>query len=385
MKQFRFRMNTDLNFGSGIIKDADQIIKKKGFKNMAFVIDRNVNSHQNIKDFLSRMKKEFTVHVFRNTMAEPDYDFLDEFRKELEKKHCDTNFDCIIGIGGGSTMDLVKGMAVLVTNEGPAINFKGFPEIKNKPIPVVTIPTLPGTGSEIAYNAVFTDSKERNRLGINTELNYPVLSIVDPSLSLSAPKKAVVSGAMDCIGHTLESFISINATHFTRELSKSAFLLWYKAVKKMESDFKDIQARTNLFSASILANMALNNVGSGLGGSFSYPLGAIYGVPHGIGEGMFMPYLTRLYVQRGYLVYDDLHDVIPQADTKLSNEEKNKRFSDYLDKAYDDLGTPKSLKEFGVERNAIPTLIKEIEGAFHEAPVRFDENDLIELFKNFID
>ena len=380
MNNFRFRMDMNLYFGIGILKKVDEIIKTKNFKKIAIIIDKNIINLPLIIDFILLMKKNFDIEIFENPLIEPDYEFLEEFRKNFMNK----NFDCIIGMGGGSTMDLAKGIAVLAKNKGAAIDFKGFPKIKNVPIPVITIPTLAGTGSEIAYNAVFTDTKNKNRLGINTEFNYPVLAIVDPLLSLSAPRRAVISAILDCVCHAIESFTVENASSFSKELSKSAFFFWCKAIKKMLTNFDDTEARSDLALASILANMALNNVGSGLGGAFSYPLGALYGIPHGIGEGLFIPYLAKFYVERGFLGYAELYDAIPESDKNINIQEKNKRFCDYLDKIYAELNVPKSLNEFGINRTAIPVLIEQVKKAFHEAPIKFDIIDAQNLFENFI-
>ena len=170
-------------------------------------------------------------------------------------------------------MDLVKGLAIVLVNRGSAINFKGFPVLDTPPVPVITIPTLAGTGSEIAFNAVFTDSDKKMRLGINSELNYPKFSIIDSELSINAPKFPTLFGFLDCLNHITEGFISSNSFEFSRQFSISGFRLWYKSINQYLVNPRSIEARENMFFASIFANMALNNVGSGLGGDFSYPLG----------------------------------------------------------------------------------------------------------------
>ncbi len=380
----RFLVNTDLNFGVGIIDKADNIIESKGFRKILLILDKNVQNNIEITNFRKRLSEKIQTDLFLNEMSEPDYDYLDSFCERIKAGEGPKEYDLIVAVGGGSTLDLAKGAAVVLKNGGPAINYKGFPKINTAPIPVVAIPTLAGTGSEIAYNAVFTDNQKQNRLGINTELNYPILSIVDPALSLSAPKSAVISGALDCFGHIMESYISINANHFTQELSKSAFELWFKGVNKFIEENDDVEGRSYLFSASILANMVLNNVGSGLGGSFSYPLGALYGVPHGIGEGIFIPYLVKFYINHGYHVYDELHDIIPGTDKSISSPKKNEDFVNQLEIIFDKLEVPKSLSIWGIGKEDINILQSEIEGAFHEAPVEFTVDDFRKMIGLYV-
>ena len=373
-------MNTDLRFGVDILSSLPSSLSEKDFQYIGIIIDSNVKDLKEIRNLCEKLENQFKTKIFFSDLAEPDYHYLDEFRLKMS----DFQYDCLLGIGGGSVMDLSKGLAVLLKNEGPAIDFKGFPSLENAPIPVVTVPTLAGTGSEIAFNAVFTDSDQKMRLGINTELNYPIMSFVDPSLSLSAPRNSVISGLMDCFCHTIEGYISDKASVFTKELSKSAFHLLYRSMCTLSEEFDDIDARGDLYLSSIYANMALNNVGSGLGGAFSYPLGALYGVPHGVGEGIFIPYLVKLYVNRGFLGYTELYDLLPISNRKLSELDKNKNFSNILFELFDKIQAPKNLNSFGITRDDISTLIEQIRGSFHEAPVEFTDKDAQKLFEEFI-
>ena len=112
----------------------------------------------------------------------------------------------MIAIGGGSTMDLGKGIALLLNNDVPALSLKGFPKNINDPLPLITIPTIFGSGSEVSYNAVFIDEIEGRKLGINTRKNFPNSTLIDPLLTMSAPKKAIISSAMDTLVHCVDSF-----------------------------------------------------------------------------------------------------------------------------------------------------------------------------------
>ena len=377
---FRFRMNTDINFGLSISSNISKLIRQKGLKKPFIIVDHNVLSNKDIKNIIKDLHRSFNSGKFTCKIAEPNYDYLDSVKNIL----IDETLDCLVAIGGGSVMDLSKGLAVLLKNEGPSISFKGFPKNIEEPLPVITVPTLAGTGSEIAYNAVFTDSKNKMRLGINTEKNYPILSIIDPLLTLSAPRNAVISGSLDCLNHITEGFISVNSSKFTREISKSAFFLWRESITKLMEDFESIEAREELFMSSIFANMALNNVGSGLGGDFSYPLGALHGVPHGVGEGIFLPYLYTLYVERGFTGFAGLYDALSLPGDEIDDKEKSEAFCNIIKEIYNDIQAPSNLNDFGLNREMIPSLVDAVRPSFSSAPVDFDEVDATELLENFI-
>ena len=116
--------------------------------------------------------------LYFNEIHEPTYQHLNEVVTKLKEKN--SKFDCLIAIGGGSAIDHTKGIATLRKNPGSSLKYKGFPKNLNPPIPVVAIPSTTGTGAELAYNAVFIDTKSMIKLGINTKNNYPILSILDP-------------------------------------------------------------------------------------------------------------------------------------------------------------------------------------------------------------
>ena len=139
-------MNTDLHVGPLISQKLPDLISNKSFKKPYVILDHNLSANKDITSIIDNLKTSFSLGIFVCKVAEPDYDYLDLAKKEISS----SDMDCLIAIGGGSVMDLTKGLAVLLKNQGPAINFKGFPKKIEPPIPVVTVPTLAGTGSEIA-------------------------------------------------------------------------------------------------------------------------------------------------------------------------------------------------------------------------------------------
>ena len=221
---------TNLHFGTGKSKELGKLTRELGFKKAGVIVDKGVFNHPQVKKAIKSLKDaKLKLKVFKNTAVEPTYDYLDKFKKQFLRK----NFDCLIGIGGGSTLDLTKGVATLIKNPGKAILYRGFPKLKKHPLPVIAIPTTAGTGSEVTYNAVFTDSEQKKKLGINSEYNYPVLAIVDPLMTVDCPKHVTVSSGADALVHTLESYVHKNHTPISRMLSKEAFRLLYNNLWKV--------------------------------------------------------------------------------------------------------------------------------------------------------
>ncbi|MDA0748323.1 MAG: iron-containing alcohol dehydrogenase, partial [bacterium] len=163
---FSFWLKTDARFGPGVASDLPEFARKRGCKKVAVILDAGVRANAHVEKVLEELRAVVDeVQAVESDAVEPTYDYLDEFRQAF-----DANLDLMVGIGGGSILDLTKAISVLVTNPEPAISYRGFDMIKNPGIPVVAIPSTAGTGSEVTPNAVFTDTKEQRKLGINTQL-----------------------------------------------------------------------------------------------------------------------------------------------------------------------------------------------------------------------
>ena len=382
IKEFNFKLKTNMKFGIGIVKDLNEILLKYRFKKAGFIIDHGVYGSDQIEEMIKRVESaRISINVYVNRVSEPDYDYLDEFKKQLNG----VDFDCLVGVGGGSTLDLTKGMAILLKNPGKAISYRGFPELGNNPLPVIAIPTTAGTGSEVTYNAVFTDNREKKKLGINSELNYPICALLDPSLTLSCPKAVTVSSGIDALTHALESFVAKNATPISRIFSKEAFKLIFNNLRKVTEDPRNIEIRSKLLFGSYLAGIALCNSGAGPAGAMSYPLGAIYKVPHGLAGGVFLPAIVKLNVDRGYMGYTELYDLIEDSDKNLSINRKNERFCKLLEELCVRLGVPQKLTAFGIAERDIDCLVehtfKGLKAAIEQNPIQVNEEDVRKILK----
>ena len=136
--------------------------------------------------------------------------------------------DLLIAIGGGSCLDMGKALAVLLSNPGKGIDYRGFDKVRVPGVPTLLIPTTAGTGSEVTINAVFTDKREMRKLGINGRYLSATWALLDAEWTLSCPSAAAVSAGMDAMVHTLESFMCRQHNALTRVFSREAFRLLYR-------------------------------------------------------------------------------------------------------------------------------------------------------------
>lgn len=268
----------NLVFKGDVYKTLETFIKQKQFKNIILILDKNLYKFNYTKKIILKLKNNLKIRkvYFYKEDGEPSYQYLDK-QKKIFKKKGKPIFDLFICLGGGSTIDFTKGLAVMSTNSGKSTNYMGFPKLKNKPVPIIAIPTNCSTGSEVTYNAVFTDKRNKKKLGINSKLNYPILSIYDPKFLTIAPMSVVYFSACASLFRSIETYFSDNANAITKFFSTQSFYLITKNLKKALK--KNKQACLNLQLGCMYSMQALTNSGSGPAGILTYMLSVNFNLP----------------------------------------------------------------------------------------------------------
>ena len=385
MKEFTkqdigFIMKTELFIGVRVMNKLIEYLKSNMWDKIGVVIDKGFYENNDYsKKIIELLNNHMELVILLiNEMPEPTYDYLNKIKTKFEK--CE--LDCFVGIGGGSTMDLSKGLATLKTNHGDAINYRGFGKVKNLPLPVVAIPTTAGSGSEVTPYAVFIDTDENWKFGINSEYNYPKLALLDPNVLNSCPDSVFASSGMDAMTHTLESFVANNATTLSRMFSYKAFKLLYENLVQISRGNKSIEVKMGLLVGASCAGIALMNSGAGPAGALSYPLGVYFSVPHGIAGSVFLPGIIKYNVDNGYNDYYKLYDLVFE-EKNISNKKKSYIFAEKITALSQNLGIPTNLKGFGVisdeDANKIIDNSMQLEAAFDQNPVDFKQNQVVEL------
>lgn len=308
--EFFFQVKTQLTSGVGASRGLNDFLSQKGYENAVVLVDAGVADHSQyfgeINEILEGCCRTLQVIKLRGS-EEPDYDYLDEVADQVRAIE---PLDVLIGIGGGSCLDIAKAVAVLKTNPGKGIEYRGFDQVQTPGVPTIAIPTTAGTASEVTINAVFTDKSEMKKLGINGRYLEATYAILDAEWTMSCPHLVAVSSGTDALTHTLESFMCNNANPVTRCFSREAFKLLYEALPSLVDDPDNREMRQQLLYGSYMAGIGLFNSGSGISGAFSYPIGVHFKVPHGIGGAIFLASVVEYNVSKGYSEYAELVDLV---------------------------------------------------------------------------
>jgi alcohol dehydrogenase len=383
---FDFNLKTNARFGPYKALKLPLYLSELSLTRIGLIIDGGIARLEYMRQIRASLESnpDLTVKTWvYNLGHEPDYDSLDQVKQQFTGPGGVPLVDCFVGIGGGSAIDFAKGLSTVVVNPGDAVQYKGFPTNIRPPLPTIAIPTTAGTGSEVTYNAVFTDNKMKKKLGINTRLNYPVLAILDPVLTVNSPVAVTVSSGMDALVHTLESYAAVQSNTMNRIFAREAFRLVFNNLSRVLDKPGDLEIRSKIQIGAYLAGISLINSGSGPAGALSYPLGVHFKVPHGLAGAVFIPHIIRHNISCGY-DYSELYNLIDSADRSIPEDRKNKDFSTKLSELCWVLDIPDTLRPFGVDAKSVEILCKEaglLEKAFAQNPVLFSVRDAQDLLR----
>jgi alcohol dehydrogenase class IV len=234
----------------------------------------------------------FTVH------GEPDVAVVDEAAEACKDGGCDV----VVGVGGGSVLDVAKGAGAVATNGGSARDYLeslphgGGKAIAVDPLPCVAIPTTAGSGSEVTKNAVLRVADAGLKRSLRSDRMVPRVAIVDPDLSSSAPRDVMVPAALDAFTHLLEAYVSTNHQPTTDLLAFEGLRRSYSALTKLADGTLEASDADDLALASLWGGIVLANAGLGAVHGLVAPLGGAFPVPHGCGCGALLAATVRVNV-----------------------------------------------------------------------------------------
>ena len=379
-----FELSSRVISGEGELKNIVNILKSRDLKDPAVLCDKNLyEASKYVQSCIEKLKEEFNLAFFLYDYPfEPSYQFIDSLNEEVQNSLGWDSIDCWIGIGGGSVMDSAKVLAILAKNKGMAIEYKGFPENLNTPLPVICVPSTTGTGSEVVFNASLIDEDTKVKMGVNYIKNYPILAILDPKVVSQAPLSVLASSGCDALVHSLESFVSPMATSQSKMFSIMAFNLILKNMPVLLQSKGDNDNWLNMQWAAIFAMYGLSNSSSGPTGALSYYLGTHFRVNHGIAGAVFIGKVSRFNHENGFHEYSDLDNGVEK---NLTKEKKSLAVIDSIEELLKLAKIPNSLEGFGFKDSDIQGFCNfrsQVDGAFKMNPIEIDDEDLITKILN---
>jgi len=264
--------------------------------------------------------------------------------------------EALIGYGGGSSLDIAKVAAVLLTNEGDLAQFFGIDLIPHPGLPVILIPTTAGTGSEVTPIAILSDTREKLKKGIVSPYLFPEVALLDPQLTVGLPPLVTAFTGLDALIHAIEAYTSVNAFDLTDHLAFRAMELLYDNIRTAYARGEDLEARSHMLEGSLLAGIAFANAGVTAVHAFAYPLGGEFHVAHGLANSVMLPHVMRFNLLGNLPKFAAIGSALGLDTEHLTDKEAALEALEAVEDLMEDLTIPRRLRDLNIPQEAIPSL-----------------------------
>lgn len=290
--KFNWNYPTTVWVGENRINELSDACKNLNLTKPLFVTDKDLINLPFIKNIVSKNLKKFdNFTIFSNFTGNPNGENVDEGVEEFKKNNCDG----VIAIGGGSALDVGKGIAFMSGQNRPIWDFEDIDDYwkranENKISPIIAIPTTAGTGSETGRASAIINKKTGVKKIIFHPKILPSIVILDPSLTIELSPRLTAATGMDALAHNLEALCAPNFHPMAEGIALEGMKLIKNSLLKAFKDGKNIEARQNLLAASSMGSTAFQK-GLGAIHSLSHPVNAQFDIHHGLSNAIFMPYV----------------------------------------------------------------------------------------------
>lgn len=338
-----FRIVPEIIFGCGVIDRVGVEARKIGAKKALIVSDAGIEDAGLISKVEEFLRQEgISSEIFTDVPPEPWVDVADEAGSLA--REC----DLVLGLGGGSVMDIAKAAAVLAKNEGKASDYQGMNKVPAPGLPKIMMPTTAGTGSEVTFTSVLSN-RPVGKGGINSPHLFPEVALLDPLMTLSMPAAITAATGMDALTHAIEAYTSQQANPMTDIFALKAIKLISKNLSIAFNDGDNLTARENMLMGSLLGGIAIANAGVGATHALAYPLGGFYRVPHGISNALLLPYIMKFNYKSAEKKFAKIGKTMGENSDNLSQENAALAAITAVRKLLGNVQIPDKIKKIGVE------------------------------------
>lgn len=351
----RFVLNETSYHGKGAIKEIATEIKNRNFKKAFVCSDPDLvkfNVTKKVLDVLS--DAGIAYELYSNIKPNPTISNVQTGVEEFKK----AGADCIVAVGGGSSIDTAKAIGIIANNPefADVRSLEGVAPTKNKCVPIIAVPTTAGTAAEVTINYVITDAEKNRKMVCVDVHDIPVVAVVDPDMMSSMPKGLTAATGMDALTHAIEGYITLAAWDLSDMFHITAIKLISKHLRSAVKN--ESEGREGMALAQYVAGMGFSNVGLGLVHSMAHPLGALYDTPHGIANAIILPTVMKYNAPVTGEKYRDIAIAMGIEEAKnMSIEDARKTAIDAVSTLAKDVGIPSDLKDI-VKREDLEFLSK---------------------------
>ena len=382
---YRIVLNETSYYGAGCRSVIADEVKKRGYKKVMLITDKDLVKFgvaAKVEEVLQGA--EIPYEIFSDIKPNPTIknvlDALAAFQA--------SGADCIVALGGGSSIDTAKAVGVINNNPefGDVRSLEGVAPTKNRAVPTFALPTTAGTAAEVTINYVITDEENKKKMVCVDPNDIPMCSVIDCELMMSMPKGLTAATGMDALTHAIESYITPGAWTMSDMFEEKAIELIHQHLYNAVQNGQDVVAREGMANAQYIAGMGFSNVGLGIVHSMAHPLGAFYDTPHGVANALLLPYVMEYNAESpAKAKYLGIAKAMGVDTTGMSEDEGVKAAIEAVKALSVSINIPQRLSEIGVKKedlhdlavaafndvctggNPRPTSVEEIEAIYNIA------------------
>lgn len=370
--------------GAGSLDELKKIISDRGAKSVLLISDQGVTQAGLVDKPKSLITESgAALHLIDTVPPEPTAGAVEE----LLQKARSFQADIVVAIGGGSVLDSAKLIAALLKSGQSVKELLDGASLAEKGIGTVLIPTTSGTGSESTQNAIVTVPEKELKVGIVSPNLMADFVILDPTLTLGLPKHITAATGMDALAHAIECFISKKSNPLASMLALESMKLIFGNLLTAYNNGSDIEARQNMLLASFLGGMCIATSSTVAVHALAYPLGGKYKIAHGVSNAMLLPHVMAFNADA---IEDKLYEVALVAGVeteKLSRKEAAAKVIDMMHDLSLKLSIPTDLKEYGITRDDVATMVEEaskVTRLLGNNPKELSKEDMTEIYMKLL-
>ncbi|GME37124.1 MULTISPECIES: iron-containing alcohol dehydrogenase [unclassified Pantoea] len=348
-------MNINSTVISGYQALNDMRYLLNGVTTAVVVTDRNIEAIPAVQALMGQLRDQIPrISVVNSVPPEPSQHDVAAIIETLSQRQA----DMVIGIGGGSVLDVAKLLSVLCLDGAPSLDALLAGEKPQRRTRSMLIPTTAGTGSEATPNAILAIPEKETKVGIISPVMLPDVVALAPELTTSMPPHIASSTGIDALCHLIECFTANVANPVSDNYALIGMKKLFANIETTLREPENLQARLEMLWASYYGGASIAHAGTHLVHAMSYPLGGKYHLPHGVANAILLAPCMRVVRPAAVSKFAQAYDLLPDADVRLSDEEKSHALVDYFTALVARLKLPASLEALGIGPDHLPYLVE---------------------------
>jgi alcohol dehydrogenase class IV len=342
-------------FGPNTVKNVGNEAQQLGGRKALIITDPGVVQAHVIEPIKASLDAAgVSWAVYDQVKPEPPVACVEEAAAKFKSEKC----DLVVGVGGGSSLDVTKAVSLKATNDLGVLEMCGLDLVKKRGVPKILIPTTSGTGSEITRVSVLVNEKQNVKTVINSLYTLADVAIVDPLLTLTVPPKVTADTGMDALVHVIETYVAMSATPFSDILAERAIEWIAQYLPMAWAKGSNLEARYYMSLASTVAGMAFASGGLGAVHALAYPVGTEFRLSHGRSNAIMLPHVMRYNLSGNLEKYAMIAHLMGRDVEGLSAMEAAEVSVEAVENLLSIVEISYRLRDYGIPKEAIPKLVE---------------------------